>query len=72
MKRFPAINWKGALIISTLFLCLQASSYTMDVIFGWDANTESDLAGYKVYYKTESSGPPYEGKSFRMAVVPWL
>jgi type II secretory pathway predicted ATPase ExeA len=27
----------------------------------WDANTEPDLAGYKVYYKIGSSGEPYDG-----------
>jgi hypothetical protein len=27
----------------------------------WDPNSEPDLAGYKLYYKTESSGPPYDG-----------
>jgi len=27
----------------------------------WDANTEDDLAGYRVFYKTGSSGEPYAG-----------
>ncbi len=27
----------------------------------WDANTESDLAGYYIYYKTGASGAPYYG-----------
>jgi PKD repeat protein len=27
----------------------------------WDANSEEDLAGYKVYYKIGSYGPPYDG-----------
>jgi fibronectin type 3 domain-containing protein len=31
------------------------------VTLEWDANTEPDLAGYKVYYKTGSSGAPYDG-----------
>lgn len=33
----------------------------MDVTLGWDANTEPDLAGYRIYYKTGSSGDPYDG-----------
>jgi hypothetical protein len=32
----------------------------MDVTLAWDANTEPDLAGYMIYYDTDS-GEPYEG-----------
>jgi hypothetical protein len=31
-------------------------SYALDVTLAWDANTESDLAGYKIYYKPGASG----------------
>jgi hypothetical protein len=48
------IYWKGVLIISTLFLCFQASSYAADFTLQWDANTEPDLAGYEIYYGTSS------------------
>ncbi len=27
----------------------------------WDANTESDLAAYRVYYRLGQNGPPYDG-----------
>ncbi len=27
----------------------------------WDANSEPNLAGYKVYYNTTKAGPPYDG-----------
>jgi len=41
--------------ISMLFLCLLLSSVTLasDVTLSWDANSETDLAGYKIYYKTD-------------------
>ena len=31
------------------------------VTLGWSANNESGLASYKIYYKTESEAPPYDG-----------
>jgi len=48
-----------SLCLLTLFS--PPSLYSADVTIAWDANTESDLAGYHVYYKTGSSGPPYSG-----------
>lgn len=46
-----------------LFLMHNAISlaYGFDLSFAWDANTESDLAGYYIYYKNGSSGSPYDG-----------
>jgi hypothetical protein len=48
-------------IISLLTLFPAPLLYAADVTLGWDANTEADLAGYYVYYKTGSSGPPHNG-----------
>ena len=45
----------------TFFFSFAAATYALDVTLEWDANTEPDLAGYSVYYKTGSSGPPYNG-----------
>jgi len=45
----------------TLLFSFAAPTYAQDVTLEWDANTEPDLAGYNVYYKTGSSGPPYNG-----------
>jgi hypothetical protein len=36
------------------------SALAMDVTLAWGANTEADLAGYKIYYDTDS-GQPYQG-----------
>jgi hypothetical protein len=32
-----------------------------DITLKWDANTEPDLGGYKLYYKLDTSGSPYNG-----------
>lgn len=43
-KRVAALI--GFIVISISFTC-----FAMSVQLGWDANTESDLAGYKCYYR---------------------
>ncbi len=37
------------------------SIYAADVTLAWSSNSESDLAGYYIYYKTGSSDTPYNG-----------
>jgi hypothetical protein len=32
------------------------------VTLGWSANSEPGLAGYRIYYKTESRTPPHDGR----------
>ena len=44
-----------------VFIHSLSPSYALNVTLAWDANTEPDLAGYRVYYGTES-GDPYEGQ----------
>ena len=39
-----------------ILICNQASA--VDYTLTWDANSEPDIAGYKVYYKADSSGQP--------------
>jgi len=51
------------LILSIAFLLIvnpARHASAMDVTLGWDGNTETDLAGYKIYYGP-SHGGPYNG-----------
>ena len=50
-----------ALTLVAILLCFQSSSYAADITLKWAANTEPDLAGYKIYYKNGFSGAPYDG-----------
>jgi len=53
-------NWKSILTIFIILLCFQTSSYAKSVTLQWDANSEPDFAGYKIYYDTDS-GALYSG-----------
>jgi len=52
---------KYILLSIPLFFCFVTIGYTKDATLMWSKNTESDLDGYKVYYKSGSSGSPYNG-----------
>jgi hypothetical protein len=49
------------LITSAIILCPKPLLYAADVTLAWTGNTESDLAGYYIYYKSGTSGAPYNG-----------
>ncbi len=48
-------------IICALTLYPQPSVYAADVTLAWTSNTEGDLDGYYIYYKTGTPGEPYNG-----------
>ena len=51
-------------LISVLSLFFPPSiyaAYTTDVTLAWGSNSEPDLGGYFIYYKTGASGTPYNG-----------
>jgi hypothetical protein len=56
LKRLGSLTvlWTAAL------LCLGNQSVATDVTLAWDANQESDLKGYRIYYDIDS-GHPYSG-----------
>ena len=51
-------------VINALTLFSPPSTYaadTIDITLAWSSNSESDLAGYYIYYKSGTSGAPYNG-----------
>ncbi len=50
-------------------LCVQSFVFAQDVTLQWDANTEPDLKGYKVYYGF-FSGVPYDGNDIEQGESP--
>ena len=52
---------KFTFFVSCLFL--PAFAFAFDVTLAWDANSASDqVTSYSIYYRTASSGPPYDGE----------
>ena len=65
-RLFNYLHLRSSIVTTSIFcfiffLASTSLSYSAEVTLAWDANTESDLAGYKMYYKTGSSGEPYDG-----------
>jgi hypothetical protein len=58
LKRHPpcALLLCCLVFFYVLVLLLQPA-WAMDVTLAWDANTETDLAGYKIYYGKTTGGP---------------
>ena len=62
--KYCSLSPYNSLILAALFIILPFSggaAYAMDITLAWAANSEADLAGYKLYYKTGRSGSPYNG-----------
>jgi hypothetical protein len=53
--------WTFTIIASAIIIGPQSLAYTADVTLAWTANSEPNLAGYYIYYKSGSSGAPYNG-----------
>ena len=49
--------------VTLFFLCVSFAvpAQAMDVTLAWDANTEPELAGYRLHYGTEAGGGSYKG-----------
>jgi hypothetical protein len=44
----------GCALVLMLMLCTASPGYATSLLIGWNANTENDLKGYKVYCGTRS------------------
>ncbi len=60
------IFWAVLSFVTFLYSPCCAATVTLS----WDANTESDLAGYKVYYKSGTSTLPFNGTDALEGVSP--
>ncbi|UCH00946.1 MAG: fibronectin type III domain-containing protein, partial [Deltaproteobacteria bacterium] len=47
-------------VLAIILFLFTPQVYSAEVTLAWDPNSEPDLAGYKIYYDTDS-GDPYEG-----------
>jgi hypothetical protein len=53
--------WTFILIIAGIIIGPKSFVYSANVTMAWTANTEPNLAGYYIYYKSGTSGAPYNG-----------
>jgi hypothetical protein len=60
------------LLMMSLLLVGYGSCLAVDVALQWDPNTEPDLAGYKVYYKADSTSLPFNGTGAAQGAAPVL
>lgn len=60
LKGRSIVKILSAVILALIFSV--TSSHAAAVILQWEAIPDSGIEGYKVYYKTSSSGTPYNGR----------
>lgn len=69
-QHFDRLPFVRRTILSIIFiLCFQLFVFAEDITLQWDANTESDLKGYKLYYGSYS-GAPYDGDDIEQGSSP--
>jgi len=61
MRRIHNPTLKILFFFIPIFFCFIGSGYAVDITLAWSPNTEADVEGYNLYYKTGANGPPYNG-----------
>ena len=55
------MKFKIIIMALVAFFIYSSVSMAAEITLAWDANSETDLAGYKLYYDKDVSGPEYIG-----------
>ena len=57
------VNKFNLIFLFGLAIAMAAATTALaeSVTLAWDANSESALNGYRVYYREGTSGPPFDG-----------
>lgn len=58
------------LLVMIPFIFLIPPGYAAEVTLSWDAVTEANIAGYKIYYYRDSIDLPYEGRGANEGISP--
>jgi len=61
MKRKGLLVYIAFLLVGFGLIFSPTVANALELTLAWDANTETNLAGYQVYYKDGDAGVPYDG-----------
>lgn len=61
---------KMMLFLTVITMFAGGQALAKDFTLAWDANTEPDVAGYRIYYKNSSSALPYDGTGASQGASP--
>lgn len=59
LDKFPSKIVFTSVLVTAIFISIYSLAHAFQVTLAWDPNGESDLAGYRTYYGTESGNYTY-------------